>query len=102
MPPTVGGLAMKTSLTFCTFKLGSHVQVVERGSDELQRLVEGVGVARACVENVNTLGKRNLEKQIFGKMLDPPIVMSGSSDLLLLILKCRNVVKYGDSSSNMR
>ena len=36
MPPTVGGLAMKTSLTFCTFKLGSHVQVVKRGSDELQ------------------------------------------------------------------
>ena len=93
---------MTTTLTFCTFKFGSNVQIVERGSDELQRLVEGVGVARARVENVYTFGKRKLEKQIFGKMLDPPIVMSGSSDLLLLILKCRNAVKYGDSSSNMR
>ena len=51
---------MKTLLTFGTFKLGRHVQVVERGSDELQRLVEGIGVPRARVENVYTFGKRKL------------------------------------------
>ena len=49
----------KTALTFSTLKLSSHVQVVQGRPDELQGLVQGVSVARAGVEDVNTLSKGN-------------------------------------------
>ena len=48
----------KTAFTFRTLELCRHIKVVEGGSDKLQRLVEGVGVTRAGVENVNPWGKR--------------------------------------------
>ena len=39
--------------TLSTFKLAGHIEVVEGGPDELQGLVEGVGVAGARVQNVD-------------------------------------------------
>ena len=40
-------------LTLRTFKLAGHIEVVEGGPDELQGLVEGVGVAGARVQYVD-------------------------------------------------
>ena len=39
--------------TLSTFKLAGHIEIVEGGPDELQRLVEGVGVAGARVQDVD-------------------------------------------------
>ena len=40
-------------LTLSTFKLAGHIEVVEGGPDELQGLVEGVGVAGARVQYID-------------------------------------------------
>ena len=52
-PPTLSSLNVsaaardspRSELTFGTFKLCRHVKVVQRRADELQRLVESVGVS---------------------------------------------------------